>query len=372
MAATKPVFSLLLNVFFLLLRHARIDAQALKVCMFDAIYQVGDSVSDTGNLIHENPALPFARLPYGETFFNNATGRCSNGLLIIDYITQAAGIPFLDPYLNRDALFFRGRGENFAVAGSTALPTDVLAEKNISSPLTGSSLTVQLDWMLSHFNGICYSAYDCVEKLKTALFIVGEIGGNDYQYALFQGKTIEEVTDMVSEVVQAIKDAVTRVISYGAARVVVPGQFPIGCLPIYLTEFHTNNWAGYDEFHCLKRLNSLSTYHNDQLKQAIEDLRQENPDVVIVYGDYFTAFQWVYRHAPFLGFDAACVQKSCCGVGGDYEFSMERMCGAPGVPVCPNPDERISWDGVHMTQKANQYMAHWLIQDIFPTLHCKA
>lgn len=79
--------------------------------------------------------------------------------IMVKFTAQAAGIPFLDPYLNRDALFFRGRGENFAVAGSTALPTDVLAEKNISSPLTGSSLTVQLDWMLSHFNGICYSAY---------------------------------------------------------------------------------------------------------------------------------------------------------------------------------------------------------------------
>ena len=39
--------------------------------------------------------------------------------------------------------------------------------------------------------------------------MAGEIGGNDYNYALFQGKTIEEVRYMVLEVVQAIKDAVT-------------------------------------------------------------------------------------------------------------------------------------------------------------------
>lgn len=40
--------------------------------------------------------------------------------------------------------------------------------------------------------------------------MVGEIGCNDYNYALFQGKTIKEVMiDMVPEVVQAIKDAVT-------------------------------------------------------------------------------------------------------------------------------------------------------------------
>lgn len=54
-------------------------------------------------------------------------------------------------------MFIRGYGENFAVAGSTALPTYVLAEKNISSPITNSSLSVQLDWMFSHFNGICFN-----------------------------------------------------------------------------------------------------------------------------------------------------------------------------------------------------------------------
>lgn len=39
--------------------------------------------------------------------------------------------------------------------------------------------------------------------------MVGEVGWNDYNYALFQGKTIEDVRDMVPEVVQAIKEAVT-------------------------------------------------------------------------------------------------------------------------------------------------------------------
>ena len=41
------------------------------------------------------------------------------------------------------------------------------------------------------------------------MLMVGEIGGNDYKYALFQGKTIEEVRHMVLEIVQAIKDVVT-------------------------------------------------------------------------------------------------------------------------------------------------------------------
>lgn len=37
---------------------------------------------------------------------------------------------------------------------------------------------------------------------------MGEIGGNDYSYAILQGqKTIKEAANMVPQVVQAIKDA---------------------------------------------------------------------------------------------------------------------------------------------------------------------
>ena len=79
---------LLLITFFLLLQPHPSNSNPLKICHFDQIYQLGDSISDTGNLIRETPIgalTPFAKLPYGETFFNNATGRCSNGLLMIDY-----------------------------------------------------------------------------------------------------------------------------------------------------------------------------------------------------------------------------------------------------------------------------------------------
>ncbi|KAL2468590.1 GDSL esterase/lipase-like [Forsythia ovata] len=120
---------------------------------FDKIYQVGDSISDTGNLIRESPIgslTPFARLPYGETFFKNATGRCSNGLLMIDFIALSSGLPLLKPYKEAEANF--SHGVNFAVAGSTALPVETLAAMNVLSPVTTSSLDVQLDWMHSHFN----------------------------------------------------------------------------------------------------------------------------------------------------------------------------------------------------------------------------
>ncbi|XP_039049891.1 acetylajmalan esterase-like [Hibiscus syriacus] len=363
----SQVAVLFCSLFLLLLRRSpQCNAGILKTCRFDAIYQLGDSTSDTGNLIREDPFSPCATLPYGETLFKNATGRCSNGLLIIDFLALSAGIPFLQPYLNSEALFTRGRGVNFAVAGSTALPVEILAEKGVVAPVTNSSLSRQLDWMFTHFSGICRDDEDCSEKLKTALFIVGEIGGNDYSYALFQGKSFDEVRSMAPSVVQAIKDAVTRVVGYGATRVIIPGSFPIGCLPIYLTRFRSNASDAYDNFHCLKDLNGLSIHHNDHLKQAIKEMRKEVPHVIIVYADYYNAYMKLLNRATFLGFDPDSTDKACCGCN----LELNKMCGAADVALCPNPDRYISWDGIHLTQKAYKFITGWFLHHIYPHLRC--
>ncbi|KAM7478632.1 hypothetical protein LguiA_026845 [Lonicera macranthoides] len=305
----------------------------LNSCNFDKIYQLGDSLSDTGNLILEpiGGATPFGSLPYGESFFENATGRCSDGMLMIDYI--ASGLPLLNPYKKVNADF--RHGVNFAVAAATALPVDILADKKILSSITNSSLNVQLDWMSTYFNSICQP--DCAKRHRSSLFLVGEIGGNDIIYALRQGKSVEEVRIMVPTVVQVTKDAVQRVIHHGAVRVVVPGNFPLGCLPLLLTLFQTNNSSAYDKNNCLKEINNLSIYQNELLQLAIKELKQENPNATIVYANYYNAFQWLYRNAQYFGFDMDSIQKCCCGTGGDYNYDVAKFCGAPEVPVCADP-----------------------------------
>lgn len=339
---------------------------SLKPYSFDSIYQLGDSIADTGNLERENGSLTkvCSKFPYGETYFKKATGRCSDGRLIIDFVAQTVGLPFLNPYLEREADF--SNGVNFAVSDATALPSFFLANYNIVNPVTNSSLDVQLGWMQTYFNFTCTTRKDCAQKLKNALFIVGEIGLNDIRYALFQaGKSIEFVkTTLLPPIIQTIKHAVNEVINQGAIRVVVPGNFPIGCFPLFLTSLQTNDTTAYDELNCLKEVNNLSMYQNSLLQQAVQELNQENPNAVIVYADYYSAFLWVFRNAALLGFDLASRQKSCCGIGGSYNFDLLRFCGNPGVPVCPNPNKSISWDGIHLTQRTYGFMTQWLIRDI--------
>lgn len=69
------------------------DIRILRSCNIYSIYQLGDSLSDTGNRKLEDPFYQCSQHPYGESFLKEPTGRCSDGLLMIDYI----GTSFLSP-----------------------------------------------------------------------------------------------------------------------------------------------------------------------------------------------------------------------------------------------------------------------------------
>lgn len=62
------------------------DMHILRSCNIDKIYQLGDSISDTGNRMIEDPLDACSRLPYGKSSSLGPTGRCSDGLLMIDFI----------------------------------------------------------------------------------------------------------------------------------------------------------------------------------------------------------------------------------------------------------------------------------------------
>ncbi|KAL6964713.1 acetylajmaline esterase [Sarracenia purpurea var. burkii] len=211
---------------------------------------------------------------------------------------------------------------------------------------------------------------DCANEFQNSLFMVGEIGANDYNYAILSGKTIPELFNMVPKIVEAITNACRRIIGFGAIRMIVPGTFPVGCFAATLSTVQIPFPGAYDENQCLIPLNEFAKYFNNHLQSSIEELKKEFPDSVIVYGDYYNAYQAIFKNN--IGSDPKSILKACCGIGGEYNYSPIKMCGTPGVPVCLNPDQQISWDGIHLTQKAYKIMAEWLIQDILPKLHCSA
>ncbi|KAK9705489.1 hypothetical protein RND81_07G060900 [Saponaria officinalis] len=333
----------------------------------NAIYQFGDSISDTGNLIRVDPSNSCGKWPYGETFFQKPTGRCSDGLLMIDYFAEFLNIAMLDPYLNKDGNFTHG--VNFAVSGSTAVNVSTLEETYSLPTPTNLSLSVQLEWFKSHIQYFYPNISERRNKLAKGLFFMGEIGGNDIFFAFSKGITLPNIHNIMSLVIQAIRKAVEEIIDIGATQIVIPGNFPIGCMPIFLTLFKTNDSNMYDEIKCLKEYNGHAQFYNDQLQQTIIELQKNHSDVTIVYMDYFGVLQEILQHAALLGFDENALEQACCGASdNEYNVNMDSSCGSEGVTVCENPRDHISWDGLHFTQQTYHIMAKKLVPSLLGAL----
>ncbi|CAL9148065.1 unnamed protein product [Musa hybrid cultivar] len=321
---------------------------------YNAIFSFGDSLSDTGNVV-------IAGLPYGMTFFGRATGRCSNGRLVIDFIAEGTGLPLLPPSTAKGQSF--AQGANFACTAATTLDFDFFYQRNLSSGLwVNASLSQQIGWFEQMLPSLCGQTRECNDYLGTSLFVVGEFGGNDYTTPIFAGRSMWEVYTFVPRVVQAIAHGVERLIGHGAVDLVVPGMLPIGCFPVYLTLYATSNPSDYSSIGCLRKFNDLTSYHNSLLQAALYQLQIKYPSTRIRYGNYYTpAIQYVAYPSKY-GFSGGGL-KACCGAAGSgkYNINLKAMCAKAGSSVCSDPDTYVSWDGIHLTEAAYRLIANgWL------------
>ncbi|KAJ6944534.1 acetylajmalan esterase-like [Populus alba x Populus x berolinensis] len=301
MAATKVVLSHVLVVLsciaaLLLSQVSAIDgfeSQELKICGFDAIYNIGDSLSNTGNKIRINSSIAESRLP---------DGTAVRSLVPLDYIVKSAGFSSIKAYLNTNETDSHN-GVNFAFSGASTLPAQVLVPKlKVDAGVIVNTLGTQLQWFDRYLKGFCRKP---------------------------------------------------KVIHYGVTRVLVPGIYRVGCTPGYVSKFAESNTL--DKYGCVKEYNDFFNYHNDLLQAKLEKLRKKYPGVSIVYGDYYTAMQFVMDNYKKFGF----------------EYITEGCYIDQGKPPCSDPQKHMFWDGYHSSQNSNKYMASWIIQDIVSKFGCK-
>ncbi|KAJ1292129.1 hypothetical protein BS78_02G368800 [Paspalum vaginatum] len=331
---------------------------------FTRLFSFGDSITDNGNWMHYArwPGT-VARLPYGETFFRRPNGRFCDGRIIIDHIADALGIPFLTPYLAGNTSEDYAHGANFAVGGATALGHGYFRRKKLVTGFTPYSLRWQMSWLKRVLNMLApqQGGPGWSDLMASSLFLVGEIGGNDYNQALFQGRSVDDVKTYVPDVVAGISASVAELIELGARTVVVPGNFPIGCNPGYLTRFQTNDTAQYDAVGCLRWPNALTELHNSALKAELAELRRRHPGVAVVYADYFAAGMDLAANPRKHGFGGAAL-VSCCGGGGPYNSNLTVHCGMRASTTCPDPYQAVSWDGFHFTEHAYKVIADGVLR----------
>ena len=106
---------------------------------------------------------------------------------------------------------------------------------------------------------------------------------------------------MISQKINFFVSICYKLIEERAIKLVVPGNFPIGCNFAALVIVNSDKKDDYDQFGCLTAYNAFIKYYNKQLKKAIETLRHENPNVKITYFDYYGATTHLFQASQQYG-----------------------------------------------------------------------
>ncbi|KAF7816857.1 esterase-like [Senna tora] len=305
---------------------------ATKECEFPAIFNLGDSNSDTGGLA---ASLVPLNPPYGDTYFHRPAGRATDGRLIIDFIAQSFGLPYLSAYLDSLGANFT-HGANFATSASTITPpTNIIPQGGVFGNLMPK------------------------EKYFSEALYTFDIGQNDLAEGFFDNKTVEQVNASVPNITVAFSTNVKNIYKLGGRSFWIHNTGPLGCLPYMLASFLS---VERDEFGCAKPLNEVAQYFNLKLKEAIVQLRKDLPLAAITYVDIYSVKFSLITNAKKYGFEKPFV--ACCGYGsGEYNYGIAE-CGGTAIVngseifggSCENPSVRVNWDGIHFTEAANKFI----------------
>ncbi|KAK4803208.1 hypothetical protein SAY86_001411 [Trapa natans] len=335
---------------------------------FPAVFNFGDSNSDTGGLI---AGLGIRLdLPNGQTYFKAPSGRFCDGRLIIDFLMDAMDMPFLNPYLDSiGAPIFR-KGCNFAAAGST-VPVTV----NAVSPF---SFRIQVDQFL-HFKarvlqllakGKKFDKYIPQEDFFTKGLYMFDIGQNDVAGA-FYSKSFDQVVASIPAILVEFETGLKSLYDQGARNVWIHNTGPVGCLPQNLARFGTDP-SKLDEMGCLSNHNQAAKLYNLQLHALAIKLRGQYPDANITYVDIFSIKSNLIANYSRYGFEQPLM--TCCGYGGPpLNYDGRISCGqtkiidgtSVTVKACDDSTEYVIWDGIHYTEAANEFVSSQILTGRF-------
>ncbi|XP_028549942.1 GDSL esterase/lipase At2g27360-like [Dendrobium catenatum] len=199
-----------------------------------------------------------------------------------------------------------------------------------------------------------------------SLFLVGEIGGNDYNHGFLQSWSVEEAKSLVPHVIDTISTAINDLIDMGAKTLLVPGNFPIGCIAAFLTYYENSKVEDYNtSTGCINWLNEFSEYHNNILKQELNRLRYIHPHTTIIYADYFNAVMNILSPANSTRLEKVPLAACCGSGGGRYNYGKSISCGSENSTVCGDPSTYLSWDGLHFTEATYKAIAKGILEGPF-------
>ncbi|WVZ07245.1 hypothetical protein V8G54_020591 [Vigna mungo] len=359
--------------------NTRNSVSASKQCNFPAIFNFGDSNSDTGGL---SAAFGQPGPPQGMSYFHHPAGRYCDGRLIVDFIAKKLGLPYLNAFLDSVGSNY-SHGANFATAGSTIRPQNTTLHQ--SGGFSPFSLDVQFN-QFSDFQrrtqffrnkgGVYKTLLPKPEYFSQALYTF-DIGQNDLASGYFHNMSTDQVRAYVPDVLDQFKNVIKYVYNHGGRSFWIHNTGPVGCLP-YIMDLHPVKRSLVDKAGCATPYNEVAKFFNRELKKVVVQLRKELPLAAITYVDVYAVKYSLISHPkkhgePFVsGFEEPL--RACCGHGGKYNYNLHMGCGGKikhgGKEIlvakpCKDPSVWVNWDGVHYTQAANKRVLEQIVDGAF-------
>ncbi|KAK4361567.1 hypothetical protein RND71_020519 [Anisodus tanguticus] len=287
-------------------------------CGFPAIYNFGDSNSDTGG---KSAAFHEVQPPNGQTLF-----------------ADRLDLQYLSAYLDSISAGFRN-GANFATAGSSILPggySPFYLGLQISQFLQFKKRTTLLSdlpntnskWSSSKVN------IPKPEDFSKALYTFN-IGQNDLSYG-FQHSHEAQVLASIPQILNNFTQAIHQLYDEGALNFWIHNTGLIGCLPISVIDYPLKP-QGLDAIGCIENQNKVVREFNKQLKDRISHLKAELPHATFTYVDMYSAKYQLISSAK------------------KQEYGK----------ACRDPTKYVSWDGIHCTDAANVWLAKSILNGSF-------
>ncbi|KAH7295562.1 hypothetical protein KP509_27G054900 [Ceratopteris richardii] len=289
-----------------------------------ALFVFGDSYADTGNHDKHNPNVsqPW-RIPYGQTWPGNPSGRYSDGFVLTDFIARFLNLPAPLPYSQVKEM--PATGLDFAYGGSGVFDTYGPAYIPIRTQIE------QFE-SLAQGNPVDY-------KNSLVLFVYS---GNDYAvHFLKYGLT--DLPILIPRIIEEIKLLLKRLHKLGFRRFAVTNLEPTGCLPFVRMPSGIMN--------CIQIDNFLTSMHNDLLSKALATLRTSSShDAKYILLDQYSTFLEIFSSASDYGFGEDVLKSCCVGASTDTGCGAVDDSGEPLYKVCNDPSKAFFWDGAHPTE----------------------
>lgn len=323
---------------------------SLKVANARPFFVFGDSLVDNGNNDYLATSARADSPPYGIDYpTHRPTGRFSNGLNIVDIMSEQIGsespLPYLSPFLNGDKLL---HGANFASAGVGILNDTGIQFANIIRIFKQLEYFQQYQTRVSSMIGA-----EQTERLVNQALVLITLGGNDfvnnYYLVPFSPRSRQfSLPDYVRYLISEYRKVLLKLYDLGARRVIVTGTGPMGCVPAELAQHSTNG-------ECVPDLQRAAALFNPQLIQMINGINSDIGANVFVAANAYQMHMDFISNPQAYGFVTSKI--ACCGQG---PYNGLGLCTALSN-LCPNRDIYAFWDPFHPSERANRF----IVQQIF-------